>query len=42
MPEAIARANADILDTRDKQLHFISLYEVDRSEAREYLKTLLV
>lgn len=41
VPEAIARANADILHTRPLQEEFINLYCDDKKDAEEYLKDLL-
>ena len=41
VPEAIARANADLLDTPDKKAAFIKLYLQSPAEAGEYLEGLL-
>jgi ribonucleotide reductase, class II len=40
--EAIARSNADLLDTPAKKQEFIRRYNEDRSLAKAYLKTLLL
>ena len=40
VPEAIARANADLLDTPEKKSSFIKLYLKDPLEAGEYLEGL--
>jgi ribonucleotide reductase class II len=39
--EAVARANADLLDTREKKQEFLRLYCEDRKQAMMYLATLL-
>lgn len=41
-PEAIARSNADLLNTPEKKERFISLYEQSREQAKDYLRTLLI
>ena len=41
-PEAIARSNADLLDSPEKREQFISLYQRSREEAKDYLRTLLI
>jgi len=40
--EAIAHSNSDLLDTPDKKLKFIELYQESRELAKAYLKELLV
>lgn len=40
VPEAIARSNADLLDTNEKKLRFIDLYRKSAGEASEYLECL--
>jgi len=40
-PEAIARANVDILNNPDKKKTFLSLYENSKEEAKNYLKELI-
>jgi len=40
VPEAIARSNADLLNTQEKKLEFIRLYQKDRTLATEYLEAL--
>jgi ribonucleotide reductase class II len=42
VPEAIARANADLLDTADKKATFINLYLQSPADAGEYLEGLVV
>lgn len=39
-PEAVARANADLLDTEDKKQHFIELYCQDKEKSAGYLSEL--
>lgn len=41
-PEAIARANSDLLNTAEKREKFLNLYEESRESAKAYLKTLLI
>lgn len=41
-PEAIARANCDLLDTPEKREKFLKLHEESREAAKSYLKTLLI
>jgi ribonucleotide reductase, class II len=41
-PEAIARSNADLLDTPEKTKKFILLYEESIEKAKDYLRSLLV
>lgn len=41
-PEAIARANADLLDTVAKQQKFVALYCQSRELAKDYLRQLLL
>lgn len=41
-PEAIARANCDLLNTHEKREKFLKLYEESRELAKAYLKTLLI
>ncbi len=41
VPEAIARANADLLDTADKKAAFINLYLQSPADAGEYLEGLV-
>jgi len=38
IPEAIARANSDILDTREKQITFIEAYEESEEKGKDYLE----
>lgn len=40
-PEAIARANADMLNTPEKRKEFLKLYEVSINDARTYLASLM-
>ncbi len=37
--EAVARANADILNTQDKKEHFLKIYSQDRNKAKKWLKS---
>ncbi|MGI0489290.1 ribonucleoside-triphosphate reductase, adenosylcobalamin-dependent [Pantanalinema rosaneae CENA516] len=41
-PEAIARANVDLLDTADKRQKFVELYCQSRTQAKDYLRQLLL
>jgi ribonucleotide reductase class II len=41
-PEAIARANCDLLNTPEKREKFLKLYEESKEFAKSYLKTLLI
>lgn len=41
VPEAVARANADLLHNEERKSKFISLYIKSQSEARNYLRELL-
>ncbi|WP_242020619.1 hypothetical protein [Microcoleus sp. FACHB-1515] len=40
--EAIARSNADLLDTPEKKETFVSLYQESREQAKDFLRTLLI
>ena len=40
VPEAVARANADLLDTKQKKDEFIKLFQSSKAEAAEYLEAL--
>jgi ribonucleotide reductase class II len=40
--EAVARANADLLDTADKKQKFVELYSQSRDLAKDYLRQLLL
>lgn len=40
--EAIARANADLLDSAERRTQFLRLYQTSQEEARQYLKSLLL
>jgi ribonucleotide reductase, class II len=41
-PEAIARSNADLLNTPEKREQFVSLYRQSRQQAKDYLRVLLI
>lgn len=41
-PEAIARSNADLLNTPEKRQKFIDLYCQSREQAKDYLRELLI
>jgi ribonucleotide reductase class II len=41
-PEAIARANADLLNTPNKRQKFIDLYCQSTEQAKDYLRQLLM
>ena len=40
--EAVARSNADLLDTPEKKKEFIALYGESQDLAKGYLRTLLI
>ncbi|MFN5263553.1 MAG: hypothetical protein ACK5EH_14345, partial [Pseudanabaena sp.] len=40
--EAIARSNADLLNTADKKQKFVELYSQSRDLAKDYLRQLLL
>ncbi len=39
-PEAIARGNVDLLDTNEKKVEFLRLYNSNPTDAKEYLRSL--